>query len=286
MISNLVTQELRGFKTLVEIQGLYLLSLPTRDWYGEKENTGSAYCRSDNGSGLLAKVKAWPEADNLKSATKNVAYLQAKMQSELRFAKCEFAWGKLGSKDMVRICRLLRNVLVPSLGIESLTEIAHRIENRGGWGSLGVSESGNTSTESESTLQIEIDREQWKQLLGQLNDRVKDLQQIMREGFDHALYTLELAKPPPSSTRSDLEANGRCSPGDRSFANYFEKKIQDIKSQREGCLKQCWARKGLDDPVRIGNAELSGGRSHVRHPSQLYLILDVSILTIPGALNF
>ena len=278
MISNFITQELRGFKALVEIQKLYMLSLPTRDWYGKKENisTASADGRSDNGSWFPIRVKAWPEADTLKSVTKNVAQQQVKMQSELRFAKCEFAWGKLGSKDMVRICRLLRNVLVPTLRIESLTGITHRIENRGGWGSLKVPESGDILTESELTSQRDMDREQWKQLLDQLNGRVEHLQQIMIEGFDHVLYTLELAKPPLSPARSDLEAKGPgCSPGEKGFAKYLENTIRDVQSQWEGPLKQWCAQKGLDDPVRVSDMELSPGRSHERHHSQLYFILEI-----------
>jgi hypothetical protein len=260
-----------------------MLSLPRRDWYNRKENTASANSRSDNGSSFLVEVKPWPESDALKRATKDITHLQAKMQSELRFAKCEFAWGKLGSKDMVRICRLLRNVLVPNLGIESLTGITHRIESRGGWGSLVVPERDNISTESETASQIETDKDQWMQLLDQMNDRVKDLQRIMTEGFDHALYTLGLAKLPLSPAHSDLEANCRCSPGERGFAKYLEKQIQDIQSQQGGFLKQWCARKDLDDPLRKRDMELSRGELHIQHQSQLYLILNVSILTMPVA---
>lgn len=277
MISNFITQELHAFKKLVQIQRLYMLSLPTRDWYGNKENisTASADSRSDNESWFPSKVKAWPEADILNNITRDIAQLQVKMQSELRFAKCEFAWGKLGSKDMVRICRLLRNVLVPTLAIESVTGIIHRIETRGGWGSLGIPGSGEILTESELTSQNEMDKEQWNQMLDKFNGRMKYLQQTMMEGFDHILYTLELAKPALSTARSDLEANGPgCSPGEKGFAKYLENTIQDVQSQRDEPLKQWCAQKGLDDPVRLGDLELA---SDERHQSQLYFVLDVSI---------
>lgn len=257
-----------------------MLSLPTRNWYGEKEiiSTASADSTNDNRRLFPARIEVWPEADTLKSSTKDIAQLQIKIQSELRFAKCEIAWGKLGPKDMVQLCRLLRNVLVPALGIESLTEITNRIESRGGWGSLRVPERGDTLTESESTSQREADKEQWKQMLDQANIRLKHLQQTMIEGCDHALYTLGLAKPPLSPARSDPEANGPdCAAGEKGFAKYLEHAIREVQSQREGLLKQWCAQKGLDDSVKKRDMGLSLCMPHEPHQSQLYFILDVGI---------
>lgn len=268
MISMLVTEELYGLKTILEAQGQYMLSLPMRDWYGTTNST--AYVKSGNESWFSTRAKPWPEADALKKVTADVAELQAKIQSELRYAKREVAWGKLGSKDMVTICRLLKNILVPILGIESLTGITDRIEKRGGWEALRVPKTADSLSESESNSLEDKEKGQWKEILEQLNDRVRRLQQTVIEGFDHSLYTLELVKRPVSPANTDLEANSPgCSPGERGFAKCLENMIQDFLRQREGPLKEWCA------ASQLNGMKPSDYPLHERHQSQLYLILDV-----------
>jgi hypothetical protein len=203
------------------------------------------------------------------------------MHSELRYAKREVAWSKLESNDLVTVCRLLKNILVPLLHIESLTGITDRIEKRGGWGSLRVPKTEDSLTESESNLLETMEQDQWKGILEQLNYRIKRLQQTMVEGFDHALYTLELAKRPLSSAKADLEANSPgCSPGERGFADCLENMIRDGLLQRETPLKEWCAGKGMDDPSHLDGMKRLEYPSHERHQSQLYLILDVRMFIL------
>jgi hypothetical protein len=280
MISMFVTQELNGLKNVLEVQGKYMQSLPMRDWYGTNNSATCISSGSDNESWFPARTRPWPEADALKKATMDVAEWQVKIQSELRYAKREVSWGKLGPKDMATICRLLRNILVPILGLESLTGIADRIEKRGGWGSLRVPMTEDNLSESESKLLEVIEKGQWEETLGQLNGRVKQLQQAMIEGFNHALYTLELARSPLPRARADLEANSvGCLPGERGFAECLENMIRDFLSQREGPLKEWCSEKRMDDPSQLNGMKPSAYSSHERHQSQLYLILDVCIFT-------
>ncbi|KFZ19176.1 hypothetical protein V501_00789 [Pseudogymnoascus sp. VKM F-4519 (FW-2642)] len=274
IISMLVTEELHGLKSILEVQGQYMLSLPMREWYGTKSST--TYARSANKSWFSTRAKPWPEADALKKVTADVTELQVKVQSELRYAKREVAWGKLGSKDMVTICRLIKNILVPILGIESFIGITDRIEKRGGWEALRVPKTANSLTESKSNSLEDKEKGQWKEILEQLNDRVRQLQKTVIEGFDHSLYTLELAKRPLSPADTDIEANSLgYSAGERGFAKYLENAIQDFLRQREGPLKKWCAEMGVDDSSQLNGMKPSDNSLHELHQSQLYLILDL-----------
>jgi hypothetical protein len=246
--------DFQAFKTVLKAQSQFMLSLPTRDWYDSRDGSKRP----------------------LKKATIGVAQAQIKIQSELRFAKREASWAKLGAKDFEMLYQLLKNILLPVLGMESLVEVADRVEKRGGWRSYRASMTAHTMTESELNALEEREKEQWRWIFEQLRGPVRQLLQAMIEGLDHASYGLEFAKRPASS-RLDLEANGLDSqPGGKGFAAHLEKTIQDFLEQREGPLKEWCASKGMDDPSQKNSMKPSDYPLHRRHQAQLYLFLDVS----------
>lgn len=272
LIFMFVTEELRGLKAVLEVHGQYMLSFPARDWYGTKNPS------SGNGSDgrFSTRSRPWPEADGLKKAIANVIELQVRIQSELRYAKREVAWGKLGARDIVTICQLLKNILVPVLGMESITEVTDRIENRGGWGALRIPNAADSVTELDLDSLEENEKGQWKEMLEKLVDPTEQLQRAIIDGLDHSLYTLEFAKRPASRFKADLEANGPdCSPGERGSAKRLETGIQDFLGRCEEILNEWCAEKGMDTP-QLKSMKPTDYPLHERHQSQLYLILDVS----------
>jgi hypothetical protein len=272
-----VQHEIHGLKSVLEVHSQYMQSLPTRDWYGTKSSSKDSDSGLDYESKSSTRSTPWPEADALKTVTTGVTELQVKIQSELRYAKLEAAWGKLSAKDISTITRLLKDVLVPILGMESLTEVTDRIEKRGGWGSVKIPKADHDLTEAELIALEEKEKEQWKWIFEQLRDPVHRLQQAMAEGLDHSLYTLEFAKRPASHAKTDLEANG---PGTlfvkKGFAPYLENMIQEFLGKREGFLKEWCSFKGVKYPPDENGVNISDSPLHERHQSQLYLILDVS----------
>lgn len=271
LIFMFVTEELRGLKAVLEAHGQYMLSFPARDWYGTKSPS------SGNGSDgrFSTRSRPWPEADALKKAMANVIELQVRIQSELRYAKREVAWGKLGARDIVTICQLLKNILVPALGMESITEVTDRIENRGGWGALRIPNTADSVTELDLDSLEENEKCQWKEMLEKLVDPTEQLQRAIIDGLDHSLYTLEFAKRPASRFRADLEANDPdCSPGERGGAKRLETGIQDFLGRCEEILNEWCAEKGMDTP-QLKSMKPSDYPLHERHQSQLYLILDL-----------
>jgi hypothetical protein len=278
MISMFVAEELQGLKTVLAVHRQYMLSLPARDWYGTNNSSPDAKSESCNESWFSARAKPWPEADVLKKVTADVTELQVKIQSELRYAKREVSWGKLRVKDTVTICRLLKNILVPVLGMESLTAVIDRIERRGGWGGLEIPNTVDSLTASDFNALEDKEKWQWKDILEKMNYPVMRLQQAIAEGLSHSLYTLEFAKRPAPSVAADPEANGsECLPGEKGFAKYLENMIQDFLGLREGLLNEWCIEKGMDAPSQMSTMEPSDYQLHERHQSQLYLILDVSL---------
>jgi len=271
-----ITQHLHALKTALKAQSQFMLSLPTRDWYDTQDSSKRLDGRSDDDYNPHQRTTPWPEADALKKATMDVAEAQVTIQSELRYAKREVAWAKLGAKDFEKLDRLLKNILLPVFGMESLVEVTDRIEKRGGWRSFRASMTAHTMTESELKALEEKEKEQWHWIFEQLRGPVRQLLQAMIEGLDHATYNLEFAKRPASS-KPDLEANGLDSqPGGKGFATHLEKMIQDFLEQREGPLKEWCASKGMDDPSQKNSMKPSDYPLHQRHQAQLYLFLDVS----------
>jgi hypothetical protein len=271
-----VVEDLHALKTALQAQSQFMLSLPTRDWYNSQDGSKRLESKSANDYNSRHRSTPWPEADALKKATMDVAEAQIKIRSELRYAKREVAWAKLGAKDFEMLSRLLKNILLPALGMESLVGVTDRIEKRGGWRSFGASMTAHAMTESELNALEEKEKEQWRWIFEQLRGPVRQLLQAMMEGLDHSAYTLEFAKRPASS-KTDLEASGLDSrPGGKGFAAHLEKMIQDFLEQREGPLKEWCAAKGMDDPAQKDSMKPSDYPLHQRHQAQLYLFLDVS----------
>jgi hypothetical protein len=273
----LMTHEIHGLKKVLEVHNQYMLSLPKRDWYGAKSSSAN----SESGTGYASKTSTrptpWPEADALKAVTSGVTELQVKIQAELRYAKLEAAWGKLGGKDISTIARLLKGILVPILGMESLTEITDRIEQRGGWGAVRLPKSTHVLTDEELVALEEKERQRWAWIFEQLRTPVHRLQQAMIEGLEHSLYTLEFAKRPKSHSNTDIEANGSGSFfGAKAFAPFLESRIQEFLGNRESFLKEWSAFKGMGYLSKRDGVEPLDHPLHERHQSQLYIILDVS----------
>jgi hypothetical protein len=276
IVSMRIAAGLQAFKTALKAQSQFMLSLPTRDWYDNQDSSKRLDSRSGNDYNSHPRTVPWPEADALKRVTIDVAEAQVKIQSELRYAKREVAWAKLGAGDFKMLNRLLKNILLPVLGMESLVEVTDRIEKHGGWQSFRAPTTAHTMTESELTALEEKEKEQWRWIFEQLRGPVRQLLQAMVEGLDHSTYALEFAKRPASS-KTDLEAKGLDSqPGGKGFAVHLEKMIQDFLEQRKGPLKEWCASKGMDDPSQKNSMKPLDYPLHQRHQAQLFLFLDVS----------
>jgi hypothetical protein len=73
------------------------------------------------------------EAKALKGAVTGLVGLHGKLHGDMPFGKRETAWGKLSAKDLDEIFRLFRSILIPIVGMSTITDIFERIAERRGW---------------------------------------------------------------------------------------------------------------------------------------------------------
>lgn len=71
-------------------------------------------------------------AKELQAATAQVREIVGRVQVDIRYAKRDIAWGKLGATDLGDIAKLIRNTSIPIVGISSIVDIFYRMAERRG----------------------------------------------------------------------------------------------------------------------------------------------------------
>ena len=184
--------------------------------------------------------------------------------------KREITFSKLSGKDYSCIAKLLRNILIPITGLETVIQVNDRVEKQGGWTSLRTHKDGSGFEMSDQSLS-DAERERWSLLFGQVNPAFKLLWTAMIEGLDYAFYTLRITKKPAFATKEGLEGRAADPTEKKGFAKYLEKTINHFLTERERPLKEWCRLNGMEE------SQVSNKSAHQRHASQLYLLLDVSL---------
>ncbi len=242
--------------------------------------------------GKTVKPNGSAEAQKLKAAIGALGDLYGKMHADVTFAKRETAWGKLDASDIDELLKLFQGILLPMTGMSSSADIFQRIAEVRGW----------TQRETASFPENEKRKNQWNEIMRTLHDPFQTVTETMHDGLQHALYTLELAKPPKKQKASkkssddnvaskDVEADpGFMKPGDRDYAAYLSKKIDSFYEQRKTTLAVWCQQRGMkmdagpfENPsqtalnISTDNANRpEDPEEHARNQRQLYLVLYVS----------
>ena len=232
------------------------------------------------------------EAQQLKSAIGALGELYGKMHTDIAFAKREIAWGKLDASDIDELFKLFQGMMLPMTGMSSAADIFQRIAERGGW----------MERETASSPENEKGRNQWNEIMRTLHDPFQTVTEAMHDGLQHALYTLELAKPPRNQKVSkgvrghdaaskDVEADGGVMrPGEPGYATYLTKRIDLFYEQRKTTLAVWCQQRGIkvdanpfENPSQttLNISTEKGNRAedpeqHAKNQRQLYLVLYVS----------
>ncbi|KAK7894782.1 hypothetical protein LTR67_005521 [Exophiala xenobiotica] len=251
---------LHYLKAILDAQAQLVESLPSREWTAGNtaRSVGSDSDHSSNG-----RLTEWPEADTWRAATAGAAECQVKIHAELRYVKREITWSNLAARDFKCVSKILRNILIPIAGMETIIQASDRVEKLGGWTAMNIPKgAGSDFSDSDQ------EKKTWGWLFGQLHDPFQDLCKAMVEGLDYSFFTLGFTRKPAFSTKEELEAHSFDVGG---FAGYLQKTIDDFLKAREGPLKEWCSINGMDalaDP----NARPA---IQQRGRSQLYLILDL-----------
>lgn len=281
-------QAIRG---ALKAQTAYLASLESSDMFAATEPTpddiDDANHKKKDSKPHTASAET-PEAKTLKGAITGITALHGKLHGDMPFGKRETAWGKLDAKDLDEIFVLFRNILIPLIGMSTITDIFERIAERRGWikskrDSFDRAEAWE-HCEGEDKLK---EKQVWNEVMKVLHEPFAVAAAAMDEGMEHAGLVLEILEKPKKNKGEDEEAKGTDpKPGDVDFSKYLEQKMDDFYRKRGDTLK-AWARqKGLtEDQFDAGKSSHPDGKNftpgeaqHRRDQQQLYLILYMEYL--------
>ncbi|KAE8153581.1 hypothetical protein BDV25DRAFT_21682 [Aspergillus avenaceus] len=156
--------------------------------------------------------------------------LHGKLQSDLFYAKDEFAWGKLSASDLARIGDLLRSILLPLAGMAQLPEILDMTTN----------DQGTQETSREITVELGSETQKHSEVV-RVNEtllrRLSDAAQLAHLGLKHVLLVLELARPQHvqrlRDKSKDEESNGDELDLNANFTSRFEQRRSNYCEQRK-----------------------------------------------------
>ncbi|KIV89174.1 hypothetical protein, variant [Exophiala mesophila] len=283
LVTLVLNEYLHGLKAVFDAQRKFIESVPHREWQNRQAVSSSG--ESQNSGGHSTRVESWPEADAWKAATIKVTEAQVKIHAEMPYVKRETCWGKLRSSDFVCIMRLLKNILVPITGLETIIQITDSVESRGGWGSISSNRDSTTTITDDPEAALMSEEELWKWIFQQIQEPSRQLWQAMLEGIDYSLFTLGFTKKPAFMTKEELASRGADLPsGKKGFAAYLEDSMQNFLAAREEPLKKWCKWNGLARSPGVS----SKSPLLQRHQTQLYLILDLEyclMATAKGVLN-
>ena len=276
----------------LKAQIAYLQTLEKEDMFRSPEESDENDKEKDHKTHKkrnVGKTNGETEAQRLKSAIRALGELYGKMYSDIAFAKRELAWGKLDASDIDELSTLLRGMITPMTGMSSAADIFQRIADQKGW----------MQRETASSPENEQGKRQWNEIMRTLHNPFQTVTEAMHDGLQHALYTLELAKPPRNqkvgkginATSEDVEADsGVMGPGEPGYATYLTKRIDLFYEQRKTTLAVWCQQRGIKvdsnpfkDPSQTTlNISTEKGNwakdpeQHAKNQRQLYLVLYVS----------
>ncbi|KAK5132003.1 hypothetical protein LTR08_000424 [Meristemomyces frigidus] len=223
-----MTGLMKGLRGAVKANLDYLHTLEETDVFApHRVNTGGE------------EVAGSKEADTFKATVQGVRMLHAKLMTDLPFAKREIALGKLGPDDLQQLFRLLRAVMLPTLGLSCMSEVFERIAEDRGWdrsknfAQVPLSETHN----EEERMRVEAVI-QWHELMKKLREPFGSVTQTIDEGMEHAAIILQFAPRPKDRTGADAaEATGDDPrPGDKGFAAYYNRRSLEFLESKKAML--------------------------------------------------
>ncbi|KAL8808256.1 MAG: hypothetical protein Q9200_004348 [Gallowayella weberi] len=234
-----------------------------------------------------------PQANTLKAAVASLGELHGKATTDMAFAKREVAFGNLDASEISELAKLLRQVMLPIIGMTSVADIFDRVAGRRGWRTHADDDPNHPDR---SDIVKNKEKEQWSEIMRTLHQPFEVLTEMMDQGLHHALLTLELEKKRArqqtkitsntNGSSGDLEANGEAvKPGDEGFADVLCKKVDQFYEQRKATL-DIWCRQNGMNMQTGHNPDLKHPQTgpdtafndHERNQRRLYLILYMEFL--------
>jgi hypothetical protein len=231
----------------------YFHSLETDDMFWDEETQGK-YQKKRKDDDPRAFVTLQPhnaEAMKLKGLANKISQLHGKVYADLQFTKRELAFGHLGPDDVSQLFNLVRNIMLPVIGLTTVADIFSRLGSPAAW-AHGMNLEGRSMPKEEERMTIV---NEWHEIMKMANGSFDDIINVMDEGMEHALLVLRLKKSPKkkrkgkdSREEEDLEDKGTARPGEKGFSDYLERKSWEFFQGKKFVLREWCARRGIDLP--------------------------------------
>jgi hypothetical protein len=165
----------------MKAQTAYLQSLETSDMFAPEEpaevddqnveDSKKAQRRKKRHDKDTSHPAANAQAKALKASLGALTALHGKLHGDMSFAKREMAWGKLDAKDIDEVSTLFRQILIPLIGMTTITDIFERIAERRGWVRIPNSKFAEAEAwEACSQEAKEIEKKTWNEIMKTLHE--------------------------------------------------------------------------------------------------------------------
>ncbi|KAF2667026.1 hypothetical protein BT63DRAFT_427445 [Microthyrium microscopicum] len=242
---------------------------------------------------LVADREPRAEVKAARAAIKGTSALQAKLQVELPFAKREVGIGKLGPDDMKELNERIRFVLLPTLGLESITGLFQHFAVLRNWTEERI---GSLNPEEQADRDAAV--KDWISNMQLVHKNFAEIIGVMKDAIDHVLIRLELIPTPKDRTKKaqdakaeDVESTAQTTaPGTSGFAEYLDRKSSQFYSEKHLTLVEWGRRRGITwpdnffdhpDTAPIDMPQTMDTETKIRkqqNQRQLYLLLYMEFL--------
>ncbi len=291
-------------QNILNAQNSYLQTLEKEDTFRKSQGVEDEHTNGKSGKSHKAKKPGailTPEHERLNAAIGALGELLGKMYADIPFVKREVAFDKLNGADIDELLKQFQGLLLPLTGMSSAADIFQRIAEKRGWAEPASTPSNKESAEKESSDRVKSD---WNEIMKTLHEPLQAMMEVMHDGLQHTLLTLELVKAPKSKERKnapnsngsqrDVEAEaGVVKPGDIGYAAHIAKRVDEFYDQRKSILNVFCRQKGIKmeinpfenlpqtaSALHLESQSLSDDpETHKQNKRQLYLILYVSNTT-------
>ncbi|RMZ88575.1 hypothetical protein DV736_g4207, partial [Chaetothyriales sp. CBS 134916] len=234
---------------------------------------------SKDGDVLATKAKA------LKDNISAIGALLSKLRPEIKYAKREIGYGKIGPKEYSEILVELVHIILPVIGTSTLMSITQSVGQK--------REKLSEKVESEEILQTVrcLQAEEWKEVISMSKEAYANLQASLLQGLTHIGLVLGVFPKPKKSGRGDIEKNGGGPPlpGDKEFSKSLKATLDAFHEHRETAILRWCERTGINLPKTFwdkphvpfslkDNPNVAESARKAHRQQQLYILLYMEYL--------
>lgn len=205
------------------------------------------------GASDSTKKHTFPAREALFASLNGLVALHTEIYNDTVYAKREIAYGKLNGDDLHQLFKAFRAILTPMVGLRTMIEVFDRLAPEDSTGQT-TRESFDVRANEKSELRL-----LWSRVISAMHGPFAEIGEIIDQGLEHAAVVLEYLPKPKRG--NDEEAQGGLKPGDPTFTQYMDRKVQEFHSRRSEFLS-AWARE-RDALRRPGTQSNSLDQQHV-----------------------